>query len=768
MDALFSIFTNEQWAVIGSLAGASSLAIMLAAYFLGWFGRFARWVVKLLRPGPPWPLICPDGIKPERIVQGRNTEVRQLHFALDSQTAAAIIPGAIVKGAGGMGKTTLARYYVQQYASHYAGIWWIEADRPDAIVTSLCNLAGRLDATVDTLAGREALAQKALAHIREQPDPWLLIFDNAHSPRALRGWLPEAPHIHILVTTREGGWPEDKFKLLRTGELDFSTETSPAVALLMQEAHRTTDPAGARALAEALGGLPLALVNAGAYLSDAPDITFATYAEDVERAIAQAPPEGGDYPDSVFAAVALSLERLTPEAAQIAHILAFWAPEGLEPGIFKAVSAKDPEHEHRKPISDDLWPILRAEGTVTQAFAELARRSILERRGEGEAAHFAMHRLTGAVISARLEAEGRARWREAAASVLAAAYSNYPDLRETWPLCAALTPHVQALAGHDADSAAADYLYNQAAIYLGQMRQDLPALMLARASLRATKRLHENDPLHRDVGVGYTTLGSRWSNLGRPVIAEKLLARAAEIAEQNPETTDETKALRFGNHGSALAAQGRRAQAGGRLQEAAGWFRRAARRHQQALLLDRRRGDRRKVAIRLNNLGNLREAQGRRAAAIRLHRMKHKIERTVLNADHPQLAAGMHNLAALLLRTPDWRDAEPLLDEALAINEDAFAAYPRHPNRVDTANDLTIAALMRGDRAKAEAIAGRYPDDLDLGKLERDALNCHLQIMTGSGEAGPEALKEALDLMGLTMDDARRILSELTQPPDPT
>ena len=145
-----------------------------------------------------------------------------------------------------------------------------------------------------------------------------------------------------------------------------------------------------------------------------------------------------------------------------------------------------------------------------------------------------------------------------------------------------------------------------------------------------------------------------------------------------------------------------------------------------------------------------------------------KIRRAVLAPKDPLLAASLHNLAARLLQTPDWREAEPLLDEALAIYEDAFAAYPRHPDRVNTANDLAIAALMGGDRAKAEAIAARYPDDLDLGKLERDALKAHLRIKTGSGKTGREAMKEALDLMGLTGDDVRRILSDLTQPPDPT
>ncbi len=731
-----------------------------------WIHRDRAPVPKIDLPEPPrWPHICSPGIAPGRNVVGRDDELAQLRFELETEHATTIVSGIVIKGQGGMGKTILAREYAHKFRSKYYGIWWLPAQTRETLTTSLCELAAALGVTADPQAGPDGLAHAALVRVQQDKHPWLLIFDDAIGPRDLRGWLPEAGHIHILVTTREGGWPEERFKLLRTGELDFSAEDSPAAALLMQEAGRTTDRAGARTLAETLGGLPLALVIAGAYLRNAPDVSFTAYATNVERAIARTLPEGGDKSHSIFSAVSLSLERLSPAAAQIANILAFWAPEGLKPGHFTQVAEEETD-EHNEPIPAELWPVLREEGEVAQAFAELARRSHLERRGEGIATHFAMHRLTGAVIRARLGVEGRARWREAAVSVLAAAYPYDSDLREHWPACAALTPHVQALAGHGADSAAAVYLYNQAAGYLGVMRQDLPALMLARASLRAKKR--RLDPLHRDIGVGYLTLGLRWKALGRPVIAEKLLAQAVAIAEKNSEMGDEDRAAIFSNHGGALEDRGRQAQAAGKAAAAADWFRRAARRIQRALLLDRRRGDRRAVARDLNNLSTLRAAQGRRAAGIRLARMTLHIRREVLAPGDTRLADSLHNLAAGLLETSDCREAEPLLDEALAIREGAFAAYPRHPDLVDTATGLATAALMRGDRGKAEAIAARYPDDLDLGKLERDALAYHLRIKTDSGKTGREALKEALDLMGLTGDDVRRILSDLDQPPDPT
>ena len=74
---------------------------------------------------------------------------------------------------------------------------------------------------------------------------------------------------------------------------------------------------------------------------------------------------------------------------------------------------------------------------------------------------------------------------------------------------------------------------------------------------------------------------------------------------------------------------------------------------------------------------------------------------------------------------------------------------------------------MRGDRPKAEEILARYPGDLDLAALQRAALIAHLNIKAEAGEASPEALNEILDLMGLTLEDAKRLVPELPEPFQP-
>ncbi len=48
------------------------------------------------------------------------------------------------------------------------------------------------------------------------------------------------------------------------------------------------------------------------------------------------------------------------------------------------------------------------------------------------------------------------------------------------------------------------------------------------------------------------------------------------------------------------------------------------------------------------------------------------------------------------------------------------------------------------------------------------AMTARRRIRFKPSRASPEALKETLDLMGLTEDDARRIFPIPAQPPDPT
>ncbi len=99
----------------------------------------------------------------------------------------------------------------------------------------------------------------------------------------------------------------------------------------MAEAGRRDDPATARALAEALGGLPLALVVMGAYLRDQ-NLGFAEGAARLAEVLDLTPPNAA-YPTSLMGALRLSYDKLTADAQTIARLCAYWAPDGLGPRL---------------------------------------------------------------------------------------------------------------------------------------------------------------------------------------------------------------------------------------------------------------------------------------------------------------------------------------------------------------------------------------------------------------------------------------------------
>jgi hypothetical protein len=91
-------------------------------------------------------------------------------------------------------------------------------------------------------------------------------------------------------------------------------------------------------IAEALGHLPLALTQAGAYLADSA-MTAETYLEQLEQRVRDVTARGKahDYPDSLAASWDLAFDRLEhdyPAAVQLLTICAYLAPEPIPFTLF--------------------------------------------------------------------------------------------------------------------------------------------------------------------------------------------------------------------------------------------------------------------------------------------------------------------------------------------------------------------------------------------------------------------------------------------------
>jgi len=427
-------------------------------------------------------------------------------------------------------------------------------------------------------------------------------------------------------------------------------------------------------------------------------------------------PANEDYPTSVLGAVRLSYDALTDDARAIADLCAWRASEGLGPDLLTQAPGSAWWALRRDEVPVAVQALAADGARVRAGFRDLTARSLLG----GEGGVWAMHRMTALLVAVYPE------------GARGGGYS------ENWPLCARLTPHVRAIwaSGAAPNTAAMEHLLNASGICLNAIADYPGAVELSAAMLTRTEaRLPESD---REVALALANHGDSLRRTGDLVGARELLERAVALnAAHRPGSADLADCHDL--LGGVLLDQGRLGQDGAIVL--------ALRQYQQALLLHRRLSGRAEpVARALNNLGAVRDAQGRRAAAARLYGASVRIVRAVLPPGDVQLGYGLLNTGAAWLEAGRADLAEPRLQEALDLWQLVYAGQPQHPATRAAAGWLISCLLRRAaaadnrgrremearqlsdrygfDFAERRAEAMRYPYDPDPG---------------GQGEGGPRS-----------------------------
>ncbi|MET7416262.1 hypothetical protein [Streptomyces rubiginosohelvolus] len=208
-------------------------------------------------------------------VRGREAELERIGSLVRG-------PGggmAVVCGAGGLGKTTLAAEAAAQARDQGQVVVWVRwRDDPDQLGQDLAQAAhilGLPEARLEEArTGRVSLVDAVWEHLATVTG-WLIVVDNVDTPSrvgpgsglpaAYRGWLRPHGSGVLLVTSRDTTrqtWGPDADML----HLQPLADDAGAAVLLDAAPHAGTE-AEAEALAARLGGLPLALNAAGTYLS---------------------------------------------------------------------------------------------------------------------------------------------------------------------------------------------------------------------------------------------------------------------------------------------------------------------------------------------------------------------------------------------------------------------------------------------------------------------------------------------------------------------
>ena len=417
-------------------------------------------------------------------------------------------------GLGGAGKTSVAVEYAYRHLGQAGVAWQFAAEDATVLAAGFGELAVQLGAQGLADAGSPvASVHRVLARF---PVPWLLIFDNAADMASVAAFLPPAGPGQVVITSQNTNWPGT---LLEVPVLDPDVAAEFLVG-------RTGDPdrQAARDLAGMLGGLPLALAQAAAYLQAIGDTVagyLALFQQRRAGLLARGEPAG--YGKTVASTWTLAFDRLQqtkPGAVGLLRLLAFCAPEAIP---LRLVLQPRPELVGRlgNEVTPVLEPLQEDPLAARDALTALRRYSLVTPAAGGSVS---VHRLVQAVTADQMPAELARDWHQAAAALIEAAIPADTGPPATWPECAALLPHAQAALADDSDGMA------RIANYLGRSGSYAAARDLLHRAVKAREQVL--GPEHPDTLTARHEL-ARWTGAaGDPAAARDLFAALLPVREQ--------------------------------------------------------------------------------------------------------------------------------------------------------------------------------------------------------------------------------------------
>ncbi|MCF4130278.1 FxSxx-COOH system tetratricopeptide repeat protein [Methylobacterium sp. SyP6R] len=633
-----------------------------------------------------------------RLFVGRETALDALEAALGGDQGRVAITA--VHGLRGVGKTTLAAAYAEQHRDRYRATWWLRAQTDAGLRADLVGLGLRLGWVTPDDKEEPALAA-TLERLRHEGEGVLLIYDNAVSAKGLRPYLPRGGAAQVLVTSNAPDW----------GRLAAPLPLAvwpPAVGAeyLVKRTGRAGEQDAALALAEALGGLPLAHEQAAAYCERL-GVSLAEYLRRFEEAPArlldaQADAvddyHAEDHPDGLTVAKTFGLaiaeaSRLHPGAAGLLAHAALLAPEPLPLFLFA---------EARGELGEPLASALAGDGldeavAALRAFALVEREAVSDEREAGVSTECVrLHRLVRQV-AAPAERGAREEMRRALVAALATVYPRDVEDPRVWPRARRLDGLALDLVGGEAAppsraEVASAWLLDRLASY----RQVVLAVYAAARSLleRALAIIERvRGPDHPDTAAILANLASLLRNQGDLAEARSLHERALAITERvrGPDHPNTTTSLN--NLALLLQDQGDPDGARPLLERA-------------LAVRERVRGPAHPdTAASLNNLASLLRDQGDLAGALPLFKRALAVREQMLGPDHPATATSLNNLANLLQDQGDPDGARPLLERALAVRERVLG--PDHPDTAASLSNLAILLRDQGDLAGARPLQER-------------------------------------------------------------
>jgi tetratricopeptide (TPR) repeat protein len=601
---------------------------------------------------------------------GRSALLAEIRDRLATTNTATFSAPQVFVGLGGVGKTQLAIEYVYRYGNHYNLIWWVRAATPVTLMEDFAELAIVLGIVLPTEGlnrhkNREETVRRVIWYLGTQRN-YLLIFDNAPNPSAILHHLPRPLQGHIVITSRSPTWRQvaHPVNVPVLGRED-------SVQLLVQNT-TPSDDEGANILSEVLGDLPLALVQAAAYMEQH-GISCTDYLHRLNHyrvRLLEKGPLPLNYNDTVAGTWRTAFEQIRierPSTARLLHLCSLMEASHIP--ILFLVQNSQPDSAPTSPLELD------------EDVALLLRYSLVER----ESRFLSIHRLVQLITRDHLASMNQLKpMCQTALEIMKSAFQFDADDVATWPPCTELLPHVLAVCEHarrmKIETEVVGDLYYLAASFLD-----------SRGALLEARRLHT---------IALEIRQSLFKSEEHESVVQSLygLAEVLVLLEDNQEAKKLQKrilSIRQKQHNNLPHVE---------------------------------------VAEALQTLGSTYWYSGDLSKAIeKLRKAISILEKCATDNTETVLAAAMHHLAMVLLDKAEFEESEELLLRVLQLHRKTFGEKP-HPDVAATKHELARVKLAKLEKiARAEQPDAFVPvipgNDLrPIQQLLNESLEIQLQI----------------------------------------
>jgi Tfp pilus assembly protein PilF len=622
----------------------------------------------------------------------RDQTLAALYAAFNTTTARQTQIVAL-NGLGGTGKTQVALAYIHHYAPHYQYLLWLHASSYTIFSTEVSALVDQL-ALPHKEQNDEQQNFMVIRNWLQRQTSWLLVLDAIDDMQLVNLVVPLNSGGHVLLTTRT-----------QTIEIQARTlsiahmEIKDSILFLLRRARMLSaqDPSlqnvpaktlrTATTLVRKMGGLPLALDQAGAYLEETGcglTAYLKLYSQDLTRIklLSRRGQRAEIHPDSALVTITLAIDAVNKEHStnlELLRLLAFLQPDAIPTELLEQ-GANEVEQPLQALMSNPLH--------LYEALADLHKFSLLSHCTDTTT--LTIHRVVQDILLSTLTFEQQRQW---ASQVVGMVNYVFPDGHfDTWVECERFLLQAQHCATlidtYQLTLNVAPPLLQRLGFYCYQRACYSEAATYLTQALHLYEQIGQSDTA--EAAQTINTLGRLQQRQAHYQEAESFYQRALTLREQL-----------FGSQHSATAESLHNLAA---LYGEQGQYQQAEQLYLRVLALDNNTGNAAtsETAKTLNNLGLVYYQQGAYTQAETTYQRALSIYERSLAPDDPNLAYTFNGLGSIYKQREDYQQAAQYYQRALTIRKATLG--DEHPETARSLNKLADIYESQQNYQQAQAL----------------------------------------------------------------